>query len=171
MIKKSNIVLIGFMGTGKSTIGKSIAKRLDLAFIDIDMLIESRMNQTISGIFEKFGEKYFRELEKKVVKEYSEKEGQVISTGGGVVLDVENMENLKSSGIVIMLKARPEIIFRNVSKDQNRPLLKSDDPMERIIELLEKRQEYYKNNHYEIEVSDLAVDDVVNEVIRIYDSN
>lgn len=168
MKRCKNIVLTGFMGTGKSTVGKVVASRLNFKFVDIDEVIETRTKLTISDIFSKYGEQYFRQLEKEAVKEFSQKEGLVIATGGGVVLDPENMVNLKTNGLVILLKASPEVIFRNVSKDQNRPLLKSEDVMERIKELLKIREEYYKNNHYEIDISDLTIEEVAEKVIEFY---
>lgn len=168
MNRNRNLVLTGFMGTGKSTIGKEAASRLNLVFVDIDKIIENRMQKSISNIFSEYGESYFRRLEKETIEEYSRNQGQVISTGGGVVLDEENMRNLKSSGVVILLKARPEVIFRNVSKDCNRPLLQDKDPMNRIIQLLESREKYYKNNHYDLDVSDLTVMEAVDQVVRLY---
>ena len=170
MNKFSNIVLIGFMGTGKSTVGKVAASRLNLVFVDIDSIIEMREQKTIASIFSDYGEKYFRKLEKDIVREYSQKSGQVISTGGGVVLDPDNMKSLKSNGVIILLKARLEIILRNVSQDRTRPLLQSENPMARIMELLASREQYYKDNHYEINISDISVDEVANKVISIYNS-
>lgn len=171
MTRAVNIVLTGFMGTGKSTVGKKAADRLNLTFVDIDKIIELRTQKTISSIFSDYGEKYFRSIEKETIREFSQKEGQVISTGGGVVLDPENMQNLKSKGLVILLKARPEIIYRNVCKDTSRPLLQSEDPMGKIKELLEIRREYYKDNHFEIDISDLTIEEVTDRVMEIYNSN
>jgi shikimate kinase len=161
-----NIILIGFMGTGKTSIGKKLADKLDLHFIDTDKEIERLEGKSIAEIFEIHGESYFRELEKEIVSKYCEKNGQVISTGGGVVLDSDNMKKLKAAGVVILLKARPEIIYRNICNNANRPLLNTNDPMKRIIEMLEDRKEYYKNNHYEIDVSDMTADEAVARIIE-----
>ncbi len=166
-----NIVLTGFMGTGKSTVGKLAADRLNLQFVDTDEAIESRMQQTVSDIFSIYGEQYFREKENEIIKEYACLGNQVIATGGGAVLNPDNMDNLRANGLIILLKARPEVIYRNVFRGNNRPLLKSQNPLERIKELLEERDSFYKNNDWEIDVSDIAVEEVVDRIIGIYRSD
>lgn len=167
--KLKNLVLIGFSGTGKSTIGEITAKKLGVQFADTDKLIELSENMSISRIFAEFGEKYFRQLEKDVVRECSEKKDMVIATGGGVVLDPQNMANLKSNGFIILLKAKPEIICRNIYEDKNRPLLSdSENLMDRVNEMLKIRADYYKDNHYEIDVSDMTVEQAADEIIKSY---
>jgi shikimate kinase len=167
--KLNNIALIGFSGIGKSTIGKIVADKLALQFVDTDKLIESRLNMTIKRIFAEHGEEYFRQIEKEVIQECSHKNGIVIATGGGAVLNTNNIESLKVNGLVILLKARLDIIYRNVCKDQTRPLLAgSENPMDRINKLLEARAEYYKNNHCEIDVSDMTIEQAADEVIKLY---
>ncbi len=171
MHERRNIVLTGFMGTGKSTAGKLAADRLDLEFVDTDEIIQSRMQKTVSDIFLNYGEEYFREKEKQIIREYAGRSSQVIATGGGAVLNPENMDNLRMNGLIILLKARPEVIYRNVSKSSNRPLLKSQNPLERIKELLEKRDSFYRNSDREIDVSDITVEEVVDRIIRMYRSD
>lgn len=169
--KLSNLVLTGFMGTGKSAVGKTAASKLGFDFIDIDNEIEKRTNMTIPYIFESFGEEHFREIEYETVKEISLKTKMVISTGGGVVINPENINNLRTKGFIVLLKARPDIIFRNVSKDKSRPLLKCENPMAKICELLEKRKENYKNNDFEIDVSELNVEEAAQKAVEIFRSN
>lgn len=165
---KSNLILTGFMGTGKSTVGRIAAERLGFIFVDTDKVIEQNTSKTINDIFAEYGEKYFRQLEKEVIKEYSQKREHVIAVGGGAVLDPENIRDLKLNGLVMLLKARPDVIYRNVCKDKSRPLLQCDDPMGRINELLEARRKFYEDCHYEIDVSDISVQEAVEKVIEIY---
>jgi len=169
--KVQNLVFIGFMGTGKSSIGKLSASKLGFEFVDIDKEIEKRMNMTISDIFENFGEAHFRRIEHETVKEFSSRTGMVISTGGGVVLNTENINNLREKGIVILLKAKPEVIYRNVSKDKNRPLLSCENLMARIVELIEARKKYYENNDFEIDVSELSIEEVAGKAVDIFHEN
>ncbi|MGE5473584.1 MAG: shikimate kinase [Ignavibacteriales bacterium] len=166
----SNLVFTGFMGTGKSSIGQLSASALSFDFIDIDKEIENRENMLISEIFATFGEAYFRRLESKLIEEISLKTKTVISTGGGVVLNPENISNLRKNGIVILLKAEPEIIYRNVAKDKNRPLLNCENPMARIIELLEARKSYYENNDFEIDVSKLTIQEAALRAIQLFNN-
>jgi len=169
--KGLNLVFTGFMGTGKSSIGKLAASKLGFEFVDIDKEIEKHMNMVISDIFENFGEQHFRKIESKIVKEFSSRTGMVISTGGGVVLNTENINNLREKGIVILLKAKPEVIYRNVSKDKNRPLLNCENPMDRIVELLEARKQYYDNNDFEIDVSELSIEEIAEKAVDIFKKN
>ncbi|MBZ4644726.1 MAG: shikimate kinase [Petroclostridium sp.] len=165
---KQNIVLTGFMGTGKSTVGKHVAGELDMGFIDTDHIIEHEQGMTISEIFSQKGEAYFRELESKVVEKVAQQENMVIATGGGVVLRSENMQNLRKNGIIIRLKADVETILRNTSQNSNRPLLQHGDLRSRIEAILNQREAYYSNNDYEIDVSLLTVEQVVSMIMNIY---
>ncbi|MBI4432818.1 MAG: shikimate kinase [Candidatus Omnitrophica bacterium] len=142
MVKK-NIVLIGFMGTGKTSVGKILARELKRPLIDIDHRIEETEKRKIAAIFEKEGEAYFRAIEKKAVTEAAAREGIVITTGGGVVLDPDNMAALKKNGTVIALMATPETIVQRVKDSAHRPLLKGEDLPGRVNDLLEKRKAQY----------------------------
>lgn len=144
MVPSKNIVLIGFMGTGKSTVGKILAKKMSRALVDIDHRIEEREKRKISEIFEKEGEEYFRRLEKEMIRDTASHSGQVITTGGGAVLDAENFAALKSSGFLVALTASPETIYQRVKDTRHRPLLKSPDLMAEIRRLLEIRMPVYK---------------------------
>lgn len=138
-----NIVLTGFMGTGKTAIGKSLANILSWQFVDTDKIIEEREKMSINEIFQDKGESYFRDIESRVVSEVSNMKNVVVATGGGVVLKKNNMELLSKNGIIICLTASPEVIERRTVRDEKRPLLKTENRMEKIKELLEKRKPYY----------------------------
>jgi len=147
-MKTSNrIYLIGYMGSGKTTIGKSLAKKLNFRFIDMDYFIENRQHKTINEIFSEKGEETFRLLENKVLKEISAFENVVISTGGGAPCFYDNIEIMNQTGLVIYLKVSPEEIAKRLSFNKNnRPLLKDKTPHEMlafISENLEKRKSYY----------------------------
>lgn len=141
---KKNIVLTGFMGTGKSTLGHLLARRLNYKFIDTDSEIEKRSGKTITDIFREDGEAAFRRQEKELVEELAQKRGLVISTGGGLVMNPQNVQKLRESGDIICLTASPDEILERVSKQpQTRPLLKETDPREKIAELLQQRSSIY----------------------------
>ncbi|MEM1441976.1 MAG: shikimate kinase [Verrucomicrobiota bacterium] len=155
-----NLILIGFMGTGKTTIGKQVARSLGFRFVDTDALISKEAGKSISKIFEDSGEEVFRDLETEVLKECGEQENQVISTGGGIVTREENIKILKASGYVIWLKASPQIIYDRVRRNSKRPLLQVKDPRQTIIDLLEVRDELYrKAQHLSINTDELTMDE------------
>ncbi|MEJ5172260.1 MAG: shikimate kinase [Hydrogenothermaceae bacterium] len=137
-----NVYLVGFMGSGKSTVGKLISQELGYRFVDIDKEVENQEGITIREIFEKFGEQYFRNLEKEKLKEFIDKYGYVVSTGGGLGADKQMMELMKSSGVVIWIDASLEEILNRCQNDTDRPLLKL--PYEKVRELYERRREIYK---------------------------
>jgi len=139
-----NIVLIGFMGTGKSSVGKTLARKLGRSFVDVDMWIETSQKRKIKDIFETDGEAYFRTLEKEAIRIISRQTGSVITTGGGVVLDAENRRLLKETGVVIALLAKPETIYERVKNSQHRPLLQGADRLSEIQSLLESRKGFYQ---------------------------
>jgi len=126
---RTNIVLVGFMGTGKTSVGKILAEKLKRPVIDVDRRIEKSRRQTIGEIFEKHGEPYFRELEKSVILQVSREKGTVITTGGGAVLDPQNLAALKAGGWVVALFAKPETVFQRVGRSKQRPLLKGKDKL------------------------------------------
>lgn len=144
-----NIILIGFMGTGKSCIGRLLAARLNYHFFDTDVLVERYTKLTIPAIFHKYGEKHFRQLEKEVVARMANKRRSVISTGGGVPLDSENMQRLAQHGVVISLSASADIILSRTLGRNNRPLLKQDK--QAVLALMQKRSKFYKNADFIID--------------------
>ena len=114
-----NIVLIGFRGTGKSTVGRLLAKHLERDFIDSDKYIEDSTEKTIKSIFEEDGEEGFRKIEADTIAELSKADNKVISTGGGAVLKEDNVRNLKDNGFLVLLEATPEIIHNRIAQDKN----------------------------------------------------
>ena len=139
-----NYIFIGFMGCGKTTFGKKISRKIGYKFVDTDRYIEHRQNMSITDIFEKYGESYFRSLEEEICREFSKANNMVIATGGGIIKNEKNIENLKKNGVIIYLKATPEHIFSNIGNDTTRPLLQTDDKMGKIRSLLEERKELYE---------------------------
>ena len=139
-----NLALIGFMGTGKTSVGRHVAEHLGFEFLDTDELIQSHTGRTIADIFAKDGEPAFRELERKVVQELSTREKTLISTGGGLPTNEENLSALKSFALVICLWASPEKIWERVKNQSHRPLLHDADPQQKIRELLATREPFYK---------------------------
>ena len=165
-----NISLIGFMGTGKSTVGQKLAKKLDYDFVDLDKEIVKEEGREIPDIFASEGEEYFRDLESKVAAKVGQKNEQVIATGGGVVLRSENIANLKDNGIIILLKATPEEIYQRTKDDNNRPLLEVASPRTKIKSMLEEREENYQCTPYQIDTTELSIEGVVEEALEIIDN-
>jgi len=154
-----NIVLTGFMGTGKSTIGKLLAEELKKDFIDTDLFIERRYGKSIPQIFEEEGEERFRELEVNVIKEITKRKNAVISCGGGVVLNPVNVERLRKKGRIVLLTASLEDIMKRISEDRKRPLLR-----EYKIETLLKLREpiYFSVADFIVNTTDVSVEETVN---------
>ena len=150
-----NIVLVGFMGTGKTVVGRRLSKLLEREFLESDDMIEKKEGVSIKEIFEKKGEPYFRKLEKDVVREASKKKGVIISLGGGAVIDSENLANLKKNGVLICLQASPEVILKRTKNLKTRPLLNVPDP---------KRAPYYKKVDHSINTDDLSVEEVAESI-------
>ena len=137
MIRGNNIVLTGFMATGKSAVGRIVADAIGYTFIDVDTLIEEETGVSISKIFEVEGEASFRERETRTIQDVSRLEKSVISTGGGAMIRPENREMLKKSGVVICLEATVEEILKRAGKRESRPLINVENPYETIRKLLE----------------------------------
>ena len=165
-----NIVLIGFMGTGKSRVGHMVARRLGLRFVDTDDLIAQRMQMSISDIFERLGEPKFRDIERQVVAEVTAKEDQVIATGGGVPLLEENVSNLKKNGILVCLSASPDVVYRRTLRNDTRPLIRTRDKLEQIRKLLESRQLYYTVADHQVDTSSRPASAVAREIVELYQS-
>ena len=162
-----NIVLVGFMGTGKTTIATQLANRLNMRYVSTDGLIEKREKRTINEIFTKSGEDYFRDVESDVIREVSGMEGLVIDTGGGVVTREENLANLKSTGVVICLTADEETIMERTKKYKHRPLLNVEDPKLKIRTLLAKRAPFYAKADHCIDTGKLTIRQVVEKIVEI----
>jgi shikimate kinase len=166
-----NIALVGFMGTGKTTIAAMLAEKFQGEYLDIDDLIESRQKMCIVDIFAKQGEKFFRKLEKEVVAEVTAKQGRIIACGGGVVLDAENIANLKKNGVLICLQAKPEVIIERTKAYVHRPLLNVPDPGAKIRDLLKAREIYYSKADYTIDTSTLNKTQVVDKIVSWLKTN
>ena len=162
-----NIYLTGFMGTGKSSAGQEIARRLDLKFIDLDELIVKKEGRSINDVFAQDGEPYFRKAEKEALREVSQANSQVVSCGGGIVIDPENIAIMKQSGRFIALFTRPEVIFERIKKETHRPLLNTADPLARINELLTIRKPYYDQAEFVIDTSDISVQEAAEKVVKL----
>jgi len=161
----SNIVLIGFMGTGKTVVGRRLAVLLNKSFIDTDAEVENITEKTIVQLFAQDGAVRFRSEEALLVKKLEDQNNLVISTGGGVVLNPENIKSLKKNGILIGLSAPPEIIYQRVQHKRNRPLLNKGDVLSKIKELFAQRANAYDVAEYIVETGDKQVEDVVNEIV------
>lgn len=162
-----NIVLTGFMATGKNAIGQRLAQELNLEFVNTDDIIEKKEGITITQIFEKFGEKHFRKLEKGVVRKVAQGTNRVISTGGGVVLDQENVSNLTENGVIICLWASPEVIRERTKEETHRPLLEGVSREDRIKELLDYRKPFYeKSADYIIDTSHLTIEETLEKILK-----
>jgi len=164
---KSNIIITGFMGTGKSVVAKELARKLKMEFIDMDRIIEERQKTSIADIFAGHGENYFREQENKLVKELSQKENTVIATGGGTLLSSDNARMLGQRGQIICLYADSQTIYNRVNKKNNRPLLKRENVLSEINRLLEERKEAYNNFTIKIFTTNLNVKEVADKIITL----
>lgn len=147
-----NIALIGFMGSGKTTISKRMSEKLNLEMIDIDKYIVDKNQMSINDMFDEYGEKYFRDRETEATCEIAGKTGKIISCGGGTVLRDVNVEALKKGGAIVLLKATPETIFNRVKNSKDRPILNGNMNVEFIEELMNKRKDRYE------EVADITID-------------
>ncbi|MCR5177280.1 MAG: shikimate kinase [Anaerovibrio sp.] len=161
-----NVVLIGFMGVGKTSSGRMLANQLGFKFIDMDKAIEKKWNMTIPQMFEQYGEAFFREKEKEMCREIAEKKSVVISTGGGTVKDPENVSILKRTGKIVCLTASVDAILERTATTGTRPLLDSfEDRRQGIIKLLDERKEMYAQADYTLDTTDLSPLQVSRDVI------
>ena len=164
---KTNIALIGFMGAGKTVVGKALAKRLNREFVELDSLIEQRAGKSIPDIFEQDGEIAFRELEIEVTKEVSRNKNLVIACGGGLVLNKINIDRLRKESIIVYLTASPGVLLKRTSNDGGeRPLLKAADKALEIKELLRFRKPFYERAaDIKIDTSKLDIDAAAEQII------
>jgi shikimate kinase len=160
-----NIVLIGFMGTGKTSTGRLLANRLGLGFIDIDKKIETESGMSITDMFAQHGENYFRLKEEAAVADVCQGSNMVIATGGGVVLCKENMVRLRECGIIISLSATVETIIERTGRRSTRPLLNRPDREEVIAKLLVERAELYQEAEFVIDTSNISPHQTVERII------
>lgn len=161
-----NIALTGFMAVGKSAVGRTLARRLGRRFVDLDKMIERSEGMRIKNIFKRKGETYFRRAEKQALAEVLVQEGQVIATGGGVVIDEENLQLLREKSFVVCLTAAPDVLLRRAEKSRQRPLLEDGDQAQRIGELLAQREKNYAQAHVVVDTSELTVEQVVEKILE-----
>lgn len=161
-----NIILTGFMGTGKTEVGKELSRLVNMKLIDVDTEIEKSEKVTINEIFQKFGEPRFREIETGMIKKISQQKNVIISTGGGAVLKQENMEILRKTGVIICLMATPETILNRTSNSDDRPLLKVENPFEKITELLNFRRPFYEKADIMIDTENKTPLEIAEEIIE-----
>jgi shikimate kinase len=174
-----NVVITGFMGVGKTIVGRTVAERLSRPFLDMDTLIEAREGRPIRDIFADEGEAYFRRLESELCRELSARRGLVIATGGGALLDPDNLAAMSASGIVICLTCEPEVLLRRLPQDDTRPLLATEAPSsrsplkegerrERLLELLAARRAAYARIPHHIDTTALTPLEVAVAILDIF---
>ena len=165
--QKKNVILIGFMGSGKTTVGLKLSYRMRMAVEDTDKLIERREGKTISEIFAENGEPYFRGLETELLKEIRERKyARILSVGGGTPVSPVNRRLLKECGTVVYLRVRPETVYERLKADTARPLLQCDDPLSKIRELLNARKAVYEEcADIIIDVDELSLDEIVDRIM------
>ncbi len=161
-----NIVLTGFMGTGKSEVSRELSRVLGWTAIDIDTEIERAQKMKITEIFKQFGEPGFRDIETEFIKKISKNKNIIISTGGGAVLKQKNIDVLRENGVIICLTATPDTILKRTGKNHNRPLLQVDDPLKKINELLEFRRPYYEKADIMIDTEGKTPLQIAEEIIE-----
>lgn len=165
-----NLVLVGFMAAGKSTIGRRCAQALHFAFQDTDLVVERRAGKPVREIFEQDGEERFRSLESDAVRDLARERRCVIATGGGVVLNTANVARLRRTGIIILLWADPQDILARCGSRASRPLLAdAEDPVRRICDLLAAREPYYRSAaNAVVETTGLTREESVERVLEVY---
>lgn len=165
-----NIVLVGFMGSGKTTVGRELHQRLGYPLVDMDQVIEERASKSIPAIFEESGEAGFREMETSLLKEITNHAGserRIISTGGGIVGSKENRALLKQLGYVVWLSAPIDVILERTSKNRNRPLLHTEDPAAKIQLLIDQRNPLYEEvAHLKLDTSGLDFNELATGILE-----
>lgn len=161
----NNIYITGFMGTGKTAAGKALSAKTGAAFIDLDDYIEALCGLTITRIFRDRGEAYFRKLEKESLAAVSSNERNIVSCGGGIVVDPENVDLMRKTGVCVCLSAEPEEILRRISSQTHRPLLEGGDPLEKIKKLLSERQSFYERANIAIDTTGLTPGQVADLIL------
>ncbi len=155
------------MATGKTCVGKELAAKNKMRFLDLDELIELKERRTISDIFAQDGEPCFRRIEKRILKEVAKEINFVVACGGGIVIDPENIKVMKENGIIVCLTAKPEVILKRASGATHRPLLNVCNPKEQIGHLLKLRAPFYARADHTIDTSKLSLEQVVQSILKV----
>ncbi|PCJ69961.1 MAG: shikimate kinase [Rhodobiaceae bacterium] len=164
-----SLVLIGLMGAGKTTIGRRLASRLDVHFVDADLEIEKAAGCTIADIFKKFGEAHFRDGERRVIARLMSDGPQVLATGGGAFMNAQTRAAIHEKGVSIWLKADIDVLMKRVSRRSHRPLLQNDDPQAVMQRLMDERYPIYAEANLTIDSKEGPHDAVVDEIIQALD--
>jgi shikimate kinase len=164
----ANLYLVGFMGTGKSTVAKVLANRLEMLWLDTDAVIEKEQGKAISEIFAQDGEEAFRKRERDFIDSGHPDRGTIVSCGGGLVIQPGMIEKLKSKGVIVCLLASPEMIFERTKSNRNRPLLNVPDPLEHIGAILKEREPFYQRSGTQILTDYRSLIEVAMHVSRVY---
>jgi shikimate kinase len=170
-LDKRSIILVGMMGSGKSSIGRRLALALELPFVDADAAIEEAAGMTIDEMFRTHGEPYFREGEERVIRRLLQNGPQVVSTGGGAVISAQTRAAIAQSGVSIWLDAPVDLLLQRVSRRDNRPLLKTDDPKAVLERLVGERAKYYAEANLKYESRDTPHETVVDEILTLLSSH
>ena len=155
------------MATGKSAVGRNLARKLHRRFVDLDALIEKTEGRNVRDIFAEKGESYFRRLEKQALEQILSQQSQIIATGGGIILDEDNLTLLRQKSLLIGLTASTDVLVSRVGKNSKRPLLKGVDVRARIEELLQQRQSRYAEADVIIDTSGLTINQVVEKILKV----
>ncbi len=155
------------MGTGKTCVGKALAKKKKWQFVDMDDLIELRQKRSIADIFAKEGEPYFRRVEKQILKEVAKEDKFIVACGGGIVIDKNNIKVMRETGKIICLTAAPEAILKRTAGYAHRPLLNVKDPKKQIEVLMKMRAPYYAQADRTIDTSKISVQEVVGKILKL----
>ncbi len=168
---KKNLVLTGMMGVGKSTIGKKLAKKLKLKFIDIDHLIETREKSTIKEIFENKSENYFRKVEKKIIVEELKKNNLVIALGGGAFINASLRRKIKDTCISFWLDLKVDILLKRLKNTTKRPLLDKDQLEKSVNKIYSERKKIYNESNFRIKCNSMNKNEIVDKIIKLYENS
>lgn len=171
-----NVVLIGYRCSGKTGVGKMLAHRLGREFVDTDALIEANSGSSIASVVDQKGWRYFRNMEKRVIREISKRDGLVIATGGGVVMDRENVENLERNGFLVWLKGDPKVLKERMIKEQQvgvfRPPLAGQDALDEIEQVLQRRTPHYEAaGKFAVDTSYMSLEDAAASIMNVLANN
>lgn len=163
--KHKNIFLVGFMGAGKTTVGRILARMLGYKYVDADEVVEERTGKAITEIFSEQGEDFFRDLETRAIRFITERSGQVVATGGGAVMREENRNLMEAGGVTVYLKTPAHVIWDRVKESESRPLLQVEDPYGTIERLLKERTPAYESACITVETESLSPEEVAAQII------